>query len=281
MSARGIGLDDALRALAPDVGFPPTPELRRGVAERRAAPVAEWRGWRWTRPVLLAAVITLLVAASAVALAWALPGLRIVPVASVPGAPTLGTDLALGGALPPGEPQPFAVGGLGPADGAFVSRDGTVVTLVFAPRDGMPELGRGVGLLAQRVEGTLDVPMVMKLVEEVDARVVPISVDGLDGFWVTGPPHLVRYIGEDGREHSEMTRLAGDTLVWQDGEVLYRIESAIGLEASLRLAESVEDEGTGWHRPVYHRCPRSDGPTRRSHPCPTADSSSPPSSAPS
>jgi hypothetical protein len=38
-----------------------------------------------------------------------------------------------------------------------------------------------------------------------------------------------------------MTRLAGDTLVWQDGETLYRIESALGLEPSLRLAESIGD----------------------------------------
>ena len=41
-----------------------------------------------------------------------------------------------------------------------------------------------------------------------------------------------------------MTRLAGDTLVWQRGDTLYRIESALGLEATRRLAESVDDPGT-------------------------------------
>jgi hypothetical protein len=236
-----VSLDAALRALAEDVAFPAAPDLAAGVGARLAGPTPAPRRWRWTRALLLAAGLTLLAAATVAALAWALPGLRILPVASVPAAPVLGTDLALGRALPPGEPQPFSVGSLGPADVTYASRDGGVVTLVFAPRDGLPELGQGVGLLAQRVEGSLDVPMVMKLVEEVDARVVPISVHGLDGFWITGPPHLVRFIGEDGRERSEMTRLAGDTLVWQDGETLYRIESALGLEPSLRLAESIGD----------------------------------------
>ena len=99
--------------------------------------------------------------------------------------------------------------------------------------DGMPELDDGIGLLVQRVEGTLDRSKVMKLVDEVGARVVPITVNGADGFWIAGPPHLVRYLDADGRERAEMTRLAGDTLVWQDGETLYRIETALGLEATL------------------------------------------------
>ena len=41
----------------------------------------------------------------------------------------------------------------------------------------------------------------------------------------SGPPHLIRYSDPAGRERSERTRLVGDTLVWQRGGVLYRIES--------------------------------------------------------
>ncbi len=36
-----------------------------------------------------------------------------------------------------------------------------------------------------------------------------------------------------------MTRLAGDTLVWQRDDVLYRIESGLGLDATRRIAESI------------------------------------------
>ena len=185
-------LDAALRELADAVVFPPVPELSTSVAARLAAPGDRSRPWRWGRPVLLAAALTLLLAATVAALAWALPGLRILPVASVPAAPTvtLGTGLALGEALAPAEPQPFGLDAVGPADAVYESRDGGVTTLVFASRDDLPDLARdgdgdsGVGLLAQRVEGTLDRSMVMKLVEEVGARVVPVTVNGADGFWV-------------------------------------------------------------------------------------------------
>lgn len=235
-----VSLDAALRDLATVVEFPVVPALRAGVTSRLAGPTPGSGRWRLARPILLAAGLTLVVAATAVALGWALPGLRILPVASVPSAPTLGSGLALGEAILLDE-QPFAVATLGQADAAYMSRDAGVTTLVFAPRDGLPEIDDGIGLLAQGVEGTLDQSMVMKLVDEVGARVVPVSVDGADGFWISGPPHLVRYLDADGRERAEITRLAGDTLVWQDGETLYRLESALGLEATLRLAESVEE----------------------------------------
>jgi len=240
-----VSLDAALRGLAADVAFPAVPDhMTAGVASRLAGRTPAPRRWRWTRALLIAAGLTLLAAATVAALAWALPGLRIVPVASVPAAPGLGSGLALGDAAAPGEAAPFTIAALGVPDATYRSPDGGVTTFLFAPRDGLPELGAGIGLLAQRIDGTLDRSMVMKLVDEVDARVVPVSVGGADGFWVAGPPHLVRYVGTDGRERAEMTRLAGDTLVWQDGDTLYRIESGLGLEPTLRLAESVDD-GTG------------------------------------
>ena len=73
-----------------------------------------------------------------------------------------------------------------------------------------------------------------------DAK-VSVTVDGAPGFWISGPPHLVRYLDLTGRERSEMTRLAGDTLVWQAGNALYRMESGVGMVETIRLAESIEE----------------------------------------
>ena len=247
MSRPLSSLDAALASLAPDVVFPPTPDILAGVGRRLAAPPSAARRRPWARAVALATALTLLLVATAAALAWVLPGLRITPVASVPAVPSppLGSGLGLGAEVPAGEPQPFAVTALGPADAVRVARDGAVATLIFASRDGLPELDEGVGLLAQRIDGTLDEAMIEKLVDEVGATVVPVTVGGADGFWVAGPPHLVRYLAsDDGVVRVEMTRLAGDTLVWQRGDTLYRIESPLGMEATLRLAESVDDPGT-------------------------------------
>ena len=241
-----FSVDEALTALAAEVAFPPTPDLVAGI-ERRLATRPGARRWPWRRAVLLAAALTLLVVATAAALAWVLPGLRIIPVASVPAAPSppLGSGLGLGAEAGPDEPQPFAVEALGAADAMHVARDGEVVTLVFAPRNDLPELEEGIGLLVQRIRGALDEAMVEKLVGEVGATVTPVSVAGAVGFWVAGPPHLVRYLATDGGVvRVEMTRLAGDTLVWQVEDTLYRIESSLGLDATLRLAESIEDPGT-------------------------------------
>ena len=237
-------IDRALRQLAADVVFPPTPSLLPGI-ERRLGTSADpgTARRRWTRAFVLAAGLTLLVVASVAALAWVLPGLRITPVASVPAAPTgnLGAGLTLGAPIARAE-APFTVEALGPAAAAYATADGSVTSLVFAANDELPEMGDGgIGLLIQRIEGELDATMVEKLVEEVGARVTPERIGGADGFWIEGPPHLVRYLGLGGGVRAEMTRLAGDTLVWQENGILYRMESALGLAGSRTLAASVSE----------------------------------------
>ena len=105
----------------------------------------------------------------------------------------------------------------------------------------MPELdGSGIGLLVQAFEGALEREQVQKLVAEVGASVTAVSVDGAHGYWIAGPPHLLRYLGPDGDARAEATRLVGDTLVWERDGMLYRIESGLGLVETLRIAETIE-----------------------------------------
>ena len=237
-------IDRALGGLAADVVFPPTPSLLPGIERRLGAstePRADRR--RWARAFVLAVGLSLMVVATVAALAWVLPGLRITPVASVPAAPTadLGAGLTLGEPIPVAE-APFTVGALGPPDAAYEIADGSVVSLVYAAHDGLPEMDdAGIGLLIQRIDGELDATMVEKLVEEVGAKVTPVRIDGADGFWIEGPPHLVRYLAPGGAVRAEMTRLVGDTLVWQQDGILYRMESALGLAESRRLVASVTE----------------------------------------
>jgi hypothetical protein len=236
-------IDHALSGLAADVVFPPTPSLLPDI-ERRLGASAEPRASRrrWARAFVFAVGLSLLIVATVAALAWVLPGLRITPVASVPAAPTadLGAGLTLGTPIPRAD-APFTVGALGPPDAAYEIADGSVVSLVYTADDGLPEMEAGIGLLIQRIEGELDATMVEKLVEEVGARVTLVRIGGTDGFWIEGPPHLVRYLAPGGGIRAEMTRLVGDTLVWQRDGILYRMESALGLAESRRLAGSVTE----------------------------------------
>ena len=238
-------LDAALADLAGAVDFPPTPRIRRAVADRLAQP--ERHGWFGPLPRALAlALIGLLVlATAAAALVILVPGLRLtlvpsLPAASVPADP-LGTRLALGAAVAVDEVADLAPGALGPPDEAYVIGDDQIVSLVYAASDDLPALdASGIGLLVQAIDGALEREQVEKLVTEVDASVTAVSVDGAPGYWIEGPPHLLRYVGPDGEARAEATRLVGDTLVWERDGTLYRIESGVGLATTLSIAATIE-----------------------------------------
>ena len=238
-------LDAALTDLAGAVDFPPTPAIRRAVAGRLARPGR--RGWFAPMPRALAlALIGLLVLATAAAAIVILaPGLRLtlvpsLPTASVPADP-LGTRLALGAAVAVDEVDHLAPGALGPPDEAYANGDDQVVSLVYAASGDLPALdGTGIGLLVQAIEGALARDQVEKVVIEVGASVTAVNVDGATGYWIEGPPHLLRYLGPDGEARAEATRLVGDSLVWERDGTLYRIESGLGLAETLRIAETIE-----------------------------------------
>ncbi len=239
-------LDASLRELATEVDFPATPDLRAGVAERLRAP--ERRRWwvpgAWPRALGLAVVVTVLLAAGATALVISLPGLRVtfepaLPSADVAGEP-LATRLALGEPIAPETVGAGVPAELGTPDEAYVAGDHEVLSLVYLADDDVPELaGSGIGLLVQVIDGVLDRDRVEKLVVEVGTSITPVRVGAADGFWIEGPPHLIRYVGPSGTDRSQRTRLVGDSLVWESDGVLYRIESGLGMAGTLRIAESI------------------------------------------
>ena len=232
-------LDAALLRLGAEIDFPPTPDLRRSVVERAQAPVRRWWPSAWPRAAALAVIATLLLAATAAALVVVLPGLRITTVPTVPTAEAVASRLALGDPIPADTVADGVPAALGLPDEAYVFGDHEVLSLVYLADDELPELaGSGIGLLVQVIDGALDRERVEKLVAE-GASVTAVQVGGEAGFWIEGPPHLVRYTDPDGRERSQRTRLVGDTLVWERGGVLYRIESGLGLDGTLRIAESI------------------------------------------
>jgi hypothetical protein len=232
-------LDAALLRLAAEIDFPPTPDLRRWVVVQEQAPARRWWPSAWPRAAALAVIATLLVAATAAAIVLVLPGLRITTVPTVPSAEAVASRLALGDPIAPDTVRAGVPAALGPPDEAYVIGDHEVLSLVYLADDELPDLaGSGIGLLVQVIDGALDRERVEKLVAE-GATVTPVRVGGDAGFWIDGLPHLVRYTDPEGRERSQRTRLVGDTLVWERGGVLYRIESGLGLDGTLRIAASI------------------------------------------
>jgi len=127
-------LDAALRDLAAEVAFPPTPDLRGAVAARlHERSRRSWAPVAWPRALVLGIAATVLITGVGVAAVLVIPGLRLtftpsLPTASVP-SNALATRLALGDpvALDAVDARVPAI--LGQPDEVYSARSGEVITL--------------------------------------------------------------------------------------------------------------------------------------------------------
>jgi hypothetical protein len=246
-------LDRELLALADDVAWPATPDLAAAVQARIVAEPRTAR--RAPRPPLRRRLLPALVAALVILVAFgallaASPGVRAtlrdwlgigtVSIKRVDRLPDLSTarTLELGRRVDAAQaarhlgPPLVTVRALGAPDAIYA---GTAVvpaqvSVVYVARPGLPPGTAGIGALLDEIDGD-QLPFIQKL---VGAR-VPIKrvdVDGAEGIFVSGP-HAV-YLPDQ-----LQPRLAGNPLLWVRDGVTYRLETALGVDAALRLARSV------------------------------------------
>lgn len=275
----GGGLDDLesrLADLATALAFPPTPDLASAVGVRLRAtgvatrPAATSRPLPFRRPVrrslLLAAALTLLIVGGAVAVRL---GLDLLQIRFGP-VPTLTPPPSQAAASPGSSPAPSGPLGSSLHLGQVVTLDAVLgissfrvlvpeilgppdiiyaggaplrgqIAFVYAPRDGLPFSGLlgGAGLLITQNRGEIDQGLATKLLDAGLATVERVEVNGAPGVWIGGRPHIFWYLAPDGRVIEESRRYVGDTLAWEVGGVLYRIEGDIPLEQALEIARSM------------------------------------------
>ena len=273
------GLETAIRALSASIDWPtgrPTagPDVASRVRARLVArgpgrPIAG-QGWRpasLPRALALALLALLALAAVAGAVGLGLPGLRLIlggPATATPtttGSPSAtaasgspgadrspGANLGLGRAttleaarsdsgVPIRLPSDPAIG---PPDAVYVDRTRSdQVALVWAVRPALPVTNTpGVGLIVMAFDGTHDSGYFTKVIDS-GTVVEPVVVDGHRGYWLEGDPHMFFYQGRTGFV-DDPRRWVGDALIWSDGSATYRIESALGRDATLALAGSLD-----------------------------------------
>jgi hypothetical protein len=257
-------------AAGPDIATRVRVRLASG---ERANPRPWWRsiGGPWRRSLVLAIVALLALALVAGAAGLGLPGLRFifgdppasalpsasattspgasaVPTPTIPAVPGMRLDLGRQVSLDEVEALtgvPVRLPGdarLGPPDAVWIDSDKAgQVAYVWATDANLPETSeRGVGLVLMRFPGRTDEEFYQKVIGS-GTRLTMVEVDGHDGWWIDGEMHFFFYerpgaggYVDDGR------RWVGDALVWNDGETTYRIESALGREETIALAESIE-----------------------------------------
>ena len=266
------GLEALLRGTAeavawPTASLPGGPDIAMRVRVRLAdapGPAARrpWTPWRPVpRSLLLALLALLTLAAIAGAVGLGLPGLRLIlgePPASPPPsvAPSrtpppgpVGSSLRLGQSyaldevealtgIPVRLPTDPAIG---PPDAIYVDRGrDDQVAFVWAASDALPETREpGIGLILMRFDGRIDDGFRQKLIG-AGTSVEPVSVDGNRGFWVSGEAHFFFYIRDDGGVIDDGRRWVGDALAWTEDGTTYRLESALGRDATIELAESLD-----------------------------------------
>ena len=248
-------LEDALARLGPRLGFPAERDLSGAVRARiEAGSGAERRRVSW-RPAL--AVATVLVGLTAGVLVFSpatrdavadwigLDGVRITYDDEVR-AP-IAEDLLLGDRVTLEEAEDQAgfdvetLGALGAPDEVYVRSDrpGGRVSLVYEAAPGLPRTAEtGVGALFGQFEATYDVDIAQKKMLGERSTLEAVEVAGARGYWLGGGPHTVVFIDPNGEMRADEVRLAGNTLLWQRGGIVFRLETALSRDEAVALAES-------------------------------------------
>ncbi|MFC7496915.1 MULTISPECIES: hypothetical protein [unclassified Nocardioides] len=222
----------------------PSDGLATAVLERVAdAPARRTADW-WTRQrrlvaLVVAAIVLGLLATppvrAAIADWFGFGAVRVEPGGTgstgpappPPGVPPAGS-LSEAAAL-----VPFTVSApaeLGEPDGVEVAADRRRVSMSWTTEDA------GV-LRLDQFDARLDYSAVKQT-----PGVTFVSVDGGDALWFE-EPHDVALLEADGTQVTHSARLAGHTLIWQDGATTLRLEGDIDLGRAIQLAESSEPVG--------------------------------------
>ena len=253
-------LEATLVELGRALAYPEPTRMADAVRARiRAGRPAAARGWRRVLP----AAATLLVIAVVLALAspsvratardfLRLRGIDLFPVPSVP-APTTRPPSASPSPAFPGERVtlaaararvPFAITlppDLGDPDEVYVTRIGAsdAVTFVYLAAPGRPATSAavpGVAAVIVELRAGFDDSIIGKGLGP-GTRVERVTVGGAPGDWIEGQPHFVFYRDAAGGYQQDTLRLAGNTLIWVQGDVTLRLEAALTREAALAMAE--------------------------------------------
>jgi hypothetical protein len=236
-------LERALRHLGGMVEFPPEPDLASGVRRRLGESPA--RRWAPRRLVAVALAVIVLAVGAAMAvpsartavLEWL--GIRGVQVTRVDELPevSLLSDSGLGDPVTLAEARRRAPGlvephlkNLSAPDEVYFSAEvpGGQVTFLWGTKD-------EARLLMTQSPGEVFAEKMLGPRTEAEGA----DVDGRSGVWFSGDVHYFVYRDRRGTVREETARLAGNTLLWEYGDLTVRLEGELSKSAALEIARSV------------------------------------------
>lgn len=107
-----------------------------------------------------------------------------------------------------------------------------------AAQDGFAKAFRALGRFRSGAPFRRMVPFAGKVIGP-NGRIESLEFDGRPAVWITGAPHVVRFFDETGQFHESRSRIAGDVLLWQDGDVTLRLEGRLTRNEAVALARTI------------------------------------------
>jgi hypothetical protein len=234
-------LELRLTSLRDEIAFPATPDLASRVERELAAGRPPARSWS-VRPLAIALAVLVAIVAGVLAFSpgarsafleiFRLKGATVERVEELPDVETTGR-IPLGREVSREEAERvlgFELLDVGTPDSIHV-RDGRVATLVY----GSAENPR---LILMQLRGSIYEDFVKKTAR-TGTSVEPVTVRGEPGLFVSGDEHFVMFRNELGLIEDEAMYLAGNTLLWNRGDLLLRLEGDVGRDEALELARSL------------------------------------------
>ena len=128
---------------------------------------------------------------------------------------------------------------LGDPSAIYVETAPVRVTIVYAVVKGIaPSPQAGVSAIVVEFKGTLETQIMAKAIgpgTTLDA--VPLG-RGV-AYYLAGQPHQFFFRDPTGNIQPETLRLAGNTLLWEEGGITYRLEAQVGRDDAIRIASSL------------------------------------------
>jgi hypothetical protein len=232
------------------------PDVRARIAGRRAQP------W-WSRlsfgggrlapaaatlaVILVAALLLTPSFADALGHLLSIPGVQIYQVPESPSARPNASAPTFAGqrvttAVEASRIAGFAVrtpAALGDPSAIFVEAAPARVTIVYASVKGIPVSAQaGVSAIVVEFKGTIETQIMAKAIgpgTTLDA--VPFG--GGVAYYLAGQPHQFFFRDPAGNLQPETLRLAGNTLLWEEGGFTFRLEAQVSREEAVRIATTL------------------------------------------
>ncbi len=94
-------------------------------------------------------------------------------------------------------------------------------------------------VLVSVIEGALTDDVIVKTLGP-DTDIVEVTVGNAPGLWITGAPHELAYLSPDGTIAFE--RIAGNTLLWQNDQMIGRLEGFESIEEAIEFVDRVGNQ---------------------------------------